>query len=283
MQKLFGLILTVGLASTSWADERIGDGADHLPLFDAHMHYKIEAWDEYPPGTVVELMDKSGVAQALVSSTPDRGTIKLWKFAPDRFVPEMRPYAGQANSRNWTTQPGMLEYIVKRLDSYPHTGIGEFHLHRIDVRDKDLINGIVSLAVERDLFIHIHSGAEPVRFLFKLEPRLKIVWAHAGMSDPPHVIRELMDKHEQLYADTSYRERDILSPGGIDAEWKALLIDHADRFMVGSDTWVNDQWAIYEELIAMNRKWLRHLPKDVAEQIAFKNAERLYQRKIQLD
>ncbi|MEG3620189.1 amidohydrolase family protein [Magnetovibrio sp. PR-2] len=283
MRKLGAFLSAFLIAVPVLADAPIGDGAADLPLFDAHMHYKIEAWDDYPPSTVVELMDKTGVAQALVSSTPDRGTIKLWKFAPDRFVPEMRPYAGQANSRNWTTQPGMLDYIVKRLDSYPHTGIGEFHLHRIDVRDKDLINGIVSLAVERDLFIHIHSGAEPVRFLFKLEPRLKIIWAHAGMSDPPHIIRDLMDRHENLYADTSYREHDILSPDGIDAKWKALLIDHADRFMVGSDTWVNDQWAMYQELMGMNRKWLRYLPKAVAEQIAFKNAERLYQRKIQLD
>ena len=41
-----------------------------VPIFDAHMHYKQEAWELYPVRTVIELMDRSGVAMALVSSTP---------------------------------------------------------------------------------------------------------------------------------------------------------------------------------------------------------------------
>lgn len=55
----------------------IGKGAETLPIFDAHVHYKEPAWAPYPPGTVLELTDKSGVAMALVSSTPGEGTIKF--------------------------------------------------------------------------------------------------------------------------------------------------------------------------------------------------------------
>ncbi|MCW8915667.1 MAG: amidohydrolase [Magnetovibrio sp.] len=267
----------------AFADGAIGDGVKTLPLFDAHMHYKEPAWDEYPVGTVIELMDKSGVAMALVSSTPDDGTIMLWEHAPDRIVPEMRPYKNQAGSGNWTKFPGMLDYITQRLDAYPHTGIGEFHLHRIDPADKDLINGIVSMAIKRDIFVHVHSGQEPVKLLLALEPNLKVIWAHAGMSEPPEVIEPLMEKHATLYADTSFRESDILAVDGIDPEWEALLIKFSDRFMVGSDTWVNDQWARYETLMAINRKWLSYLPREVAERIAYKNAQRLFERNIKLD
>ncbi len=32
--------------------------------------------------------------------------------------------------------------------------------------------------------------------------------------------------------------------------WEVLLLKHSDRFMVGTDTWVNSQWADYDRLIA---------------------------------
>ncbi|MEK9671873.1 MAG: hypothetical protein VW268_05135 [Rhodospirillaceae bacterium] len=58
------------------------------------MHYKEEAWAQFPEKTAIELMDKTGVAMALVSSTPDEGTIRLLAYAPNRVVPEIRPYHG---------------------------------------------------------------------------------------------------------------------------------------------------------------------------------------------
>jgi predicted TIM-barrel fold metal-dependent hydrolase len=129
--------------------------------------------------------------------------------------------------------------------------------------------------------VHIHSGAEPVKLFYELEPSLTIIWAHAGMSEPPEVVGPMMDRYATLYADTSYRERDILDgSGGIDPAWRQVITKHADRFMVGSDTWVNSQWDNYEDLIKTNRDWLRHFPKAIAEKIAFGNAERLFQRKV---
>jgi len=59
----------------------IGDGVKDLPIFDAHIHYKEPAWDAYPVESIIELMDKSGVAMGLVSSSPDEGTIMLWEYA----------------------------------------------------------------------------------------------------------------------------------------------------------------------------------------------------------
>jgi predicted TIM-barrel fold metal-dependent hydrolase len=90
-----------------------------------------------------------------------------------------------------------------------------------------------------------------------------------------------MARYTSLYADTSYRETDILNgTGGIDPEWRRVLENYADRFMVGSDTWVNDQWEAYDQLIAINRKWLAYLTPRTAKKIAFQNAERLFGRKI---
>lgn len=279
---ILALILVV-LPMSAQADEHsrpIGKGAETLPLFDAHVHYKRPAWETFPPGTVLELMDKTGVAMALVSSTPDEGTIKLWQYAPNRIVPELRPYYGTVGSSNWTKEPGIFGYLLKRLEGYPHKGIGEFHLHRVDPDDEPLLRKIAAEALKRDIYIHVHSGRGPVDQLFSIEPKLKIIWAHAGMSEPANVVEEMMARYEQLYADTSFREADILANNRIDPSWHKVLTRFQDRFMIGTDTWVNSQWEGYEALIAINRKWLSYFPRSIAEKIAFKNAEQLFGRKV---
>lgn len=260
----------------------IGKDAETLPLFDAHIHYKEPAWGPYPPATVVELLDKSGVAMALVSSTPDEGTIKLWEYAPQRIVPELRPYHGQAGSSNWTKASGMFDYLVKRLNAYPHEGIGEFHLHRVDPDDEPLLRKIAELAKARNIYVHVHSGKDPVELLYSLEPELTIIWAHAGMTESADTVEDMMATYETLHADTSFREGDILTPQDtIDPAWRRVLERFPERFMIGSDTWVNAQWDSYEQIIAKNRKWLGQFSRPIAEQIAYKNAERLFGRKVE--
>ncbi|MEP4193204.1 MAG: amidohydrolase family protein [Sneathiella sp.] len=262
-------------------EDPIGEGIKDIPLFDAHMHYKEPAWEAYPVQTVIELKDKTGVALALVSSTPDEGTIRLREFAPDRIVAELRPYHGSAGSSNWTKSEGMLDYIKDRLKTYSHVGIGEFHIHTLDRSDGPLLQAIAELAQEKSLPLHIHSGAEPVEYMYSLEPEMTIIWAHAGMSEPPEIVDDILTRYPNTYVDTSYRERDILAADGtINPAWRIVIDKHTDRIMVGTDTWVNSQWDDYEGLIALNRLWLKKLPREQAEKIAYKNALRLFNRSL---
>jgi predicted TIM-barrel fold metal-dependent hydrolase len=261
--------------------EPIGDAIRDVPIFDAHMHYKQPAWAAYPVKTVIELMDENGVAIAAVSSTPDEGSIRLFEFAPERIVPVLRPYHDDAGSSNWTKAPGMLAYLQKRIETYAHKGIGEFHIHDLDPSDRPLLRAIAQIAKARRIPLHIHSDAAPVRMFFKLEPELTILWAHGGMTEPAEVVGAMLDRYPTLYADTAYREFDILNGGGdISPAWRAVINRHSDKLMVGTDTWVNDQWDIYAKLIALNRLWLSKLPRNIAERIAYKNAERLFHRKV---
>ncbi len=198
-------LISAVLAVTPVVADPIGDGVDNLPVFDAHVHYKEPAWGPYPPGTVIELMDKAGVAMALVSSIPDDGTIKLFEYAPNRIVPEVRPYHGGWGSSNWTRAPEMLDYLRGRLDAHPHVGIGEFHAHSIDTKDDAFLRQVAKLAAERNVLLHIHTDeAETVKFFYDAEPKLTIIWAHAGMSAAPGVIEKMMDTYSTLYADLSY-------------------------------------------------------------------------------
>ncbi len=279
--RLLGLI-TALFAIPAFAEEPIGDAALTMPIFDAHIHYKEPAWNVYPPKTVIKMMDRNGVAMGLVSSTPDAGTIKLWKYAKGRIVPELRPYRKGAGSSDWTKDEGMEAYLERRLSRYPHEGIGEFHIRSIDPDDEDLLRAVTQMAKVRDIPIHVHSSAEPVELLYRLEPSLTIIWAHVGMTDGPDIAMKMFDKYPTLYADTSYRENDILVGGKLDTDWAKVIRKHHERLMIGSDTWVNSQWDIYDAIIDVNRKWLSLLPKEQAENIAFKNAERLFGRKIDL-
>ena len=262
----------------------IGDGVNALPIFDAHMHYKEPAWGAYPVASVIELMDRNGVAMALVSSTPDDGTIMLWEHAPSRIVPELRPYHGDAGSSNWTKAPGMTTYLERRLAAYPHEGIGEFHIHRLDTSDEPLFREVIAMAKERDIFLHVHSGADPIRWLYGLDPDVRIIWAHAGLSEPARNVYKLMEAFPTLVADTSLREYDIIDlNGGLNPEWRRIILNFQDRLMVGSDTWVNGQWDRYDAIMDSNRLWLSQLPRSVAEKIAYRNAERLFGRDVTMD
>jgi len=143
----------------------------------------------------------------------------------------------------------MFDYLLKRLNDYPHAGIGEFLLHSVDPDDELLLRRIAELAKSRDIYIHVHSGKEYVGLHFSLEPKLKIIWAHAGMSEPAQMVEKMMAGYETLYADTSFHERNILTPQGtMDPDSRRVLKGFLDRFMVGSDTWVNAQWDRYAEI-----------------------------------
>ena len=66
----------------------------------------------------------------------------------------------------------------------------------------------------------------------------------------------------------------FIRPGG----WRRLFEQYPDRFIVGSDTWVNERWGQYASIMNGYRDWLAELPQEVAEKIAFRNAERLFRK-----
>jgi predicted TIM-barrel fold metal-dependent hydrolase len=69
---------------------------------------------------------------------------------------------------------------------------------------------------------------------------------------------------------------DVASGGTLDPEWRALFLRHPDRFMVGTDTWVTSRWDTLVDGMRAVQAWLAQLPRGVAEQIAYRNAERLF-------
>jgi predicted TIM-barrel fold metal-dependent hydrolase len=56
----------------------------------------------------------------------------------------------------------------------------------------------------------------------------------------------------------------------------ALFLRHPDRFLVGTDTWVTSRWESVRDASEAVQRWLQQLPREVAEQIAWKTGERLF-------
>jgi hypothetical protein len=249
--------------------------APELPLFDTHIHYSAPDWAEYPEERILGILERAGIRRALVSSTPDEGTVRLHRKAPDRIVPILRPYRTREDMGHWWQDPAVLLYIESRLALKVHRGIGEFHLFTGQT-GTPVIKRLTELAVRENLYLHAHSDDLAIVELFTIEPRLRIIWAHAGMSAGPQVVGALLDRYPTLWVDLSIRNGDVAPGGTLDPAWRALFLRHPDRILAGTDTWTTSRWEALPGSVAEVRAYLAQLPRDVAEKIAFRNAERLF-------
>jgi hypothetical protein len=82
----------------------------------------------------------------------------------------------------------------------------------------------------------------------------------------------LMARYPLLMGELSYRPGLTCDGGMLCPEWQALLLKYPSRFVIGSDTWVNQRWQYYDELMQGYRTWLGGLPPEVARAIGWGNA-----------
>ncbi len=266
-------ILLIAIASIALILVSAAPGQDP-PIFDVHIHYSQPAWDVYPPDAALAILDRGGVSRALVSSTPDDGTLRLHAVAPGRIVPEVRPYRTRDDMGSWTKDPAVLAYVEGRLKRGIYRGIGEFHLSAGEVNDA-VPWAFVDLASRHGIVLHCHCDEGAVEGLAKIRADARVMWAHAGMSASAATVERLLDRYPNLWVELALRS-DVAPGGALDPAWRALFLKHPDRFMVGTDTWVNSQWERLPAILDGFRVWLRQLPPDVAAKIAHGNADRLF-------
>ncbi len=264
----------MGLALSVLAAPRAG-AADILPIFDAHLHYSHDAWESVPPQEAIAILRQAGLKRAMVSSSNDDGTQRLFAAAPDLVVPELRPYRTRGEIGTWMRDETVLTYVEERLKKYRYAAIGEFHVYGADA-DLPVVRRLVELARQYRLFLHAHSDADAVDRLFLQDPQARLLWAHAGFARP-EAVREMLAKHRNLWCDLAFRS-DHASGGKVDAAWRAVFEAFPDRFMVGTDTFTPERWHYIGEHANFARAWLADLPKDLAERIAWRNGEALFGR-----
>jgi hypothetical protein len=267
------LFLAAALAALSGAPA----SAQELKIFDAHMHYNQEPNPFYSVDQVLETFSRNNVAGILATSRPNKGTHQLVEAkAPGLWVvPFIRPYRVRADIKTWFEDPSIFDLIQDEFKRGYFRGIGEFHIYGKSAVSP-WVKKTVDFAVANDLYLHAHCDDEALLILFALNPRVRIIWAHTGFSVSPARVAELLEKYPALWGELSYRSGITHGGGKLSAEWRALFERHSDRFLIGSDTWIDERWASYDRIMGEYRHWLAQLPPDQAQRIAFGNAERLF-------
>ncbi|MEJ6000671.1 amidohydrolase family protein [Paucibacter soli] len=257
------------------------------PLFDAHLHYNVEAQQPHPLADVLGRMQRSGVRAVLANSRPNAGTLSLataldaTRAAGVRVVPFVRLYRDRADYGGWFADESIYQMVLDELargtPAGPYRGLGEFHLYDSAHADGPVAIKLMRLAEQRGLLVLAHVDDVAIDKLMAHAPKARLIWAHAGIGGAPiERVRELLQRYPGLLAELSYRPGLTDASGHLSPAWQALLSQQPERFLIGSDTWINQRWQYYEGLMSEARLWLGDLPAPAARLIAWGNGARLF-------
>ncbi len=261
------------------------------PLFDAHLHYNEEAQSPHPIQDVLARMQRNGVKAIVANSRPNDGTKNLADAkaqtakAGVTVIPFIRLYRNRADYDNWfrdeTIYTMVLDELARGTASGAYKGIGEFHLYDSNNANGAVAAKLMKLAEEKQLVILAHVDDAAIDLLMAHTPskgqQTKLIWAHTGIGGAPvERVRALMRKYPGLMGELSYRPGLTADNGQLSPEWRALITEFPSRFMIGSDTWVNQRWLYYDDLMKSYRAWLGGLPADIASKVAWDNGAALF-------
>jgi hypothetical protein len=237
------------------------------PLFDTHLHYNQEAWDgntgPYPPAEALARFQRNDV----------------------RVVPFVRLYRNREDYGNWFRDDTIFDMVQAELargtPSGPYRGLGEFHLYDSADANGPVARKLIVLAEQQQLAVLAHVDDVAIDLLMANAPskgqRLRLIWAHTGIGGAPiERVQALFERYPLLMGELSYRPGLTCGDGTLCPEWRALILKHPGRFVIGSDTWVNQRWSAYDEIMRGYRTWLADLPPDVAQRVAWGNAAALF-------
>ncbi|MBX3621329.1 MAG: amidohydrolase family protein [Rhizobacter sp.] len=280
------LLALAGAAVLAWPSAAAAEPYTG-PLFDAHLHYNVEAAEPYPIADVLGRMQRSGVRAIVANSRPNDGTkvLAAAREATQRagltVVPFVRLYRNRADYTGWHSDPSIVEMVLRELaagtEAGPYRGLGEFHLYDSANADGPTARRLMRLAQARGLVVLAHVDDVAIDKLMAHAPKARLIWAHSGIGGAPvERVRALLARYPTLMGELSYRPGLTEADGRLSAAWRALLSEQPERFMVGSDTWVNARWGEYEDLMRQARRWLGDLPPEAARRIAWGNGAEMF-------
>nr|WP_297351242.1 amidohydrolase family protein [uncultured Caldimonas sp.] len=257
------------------------------PLFDAHLHYNDDAQAPHPLPDVLGRMQRSGVRAIVANSRPNDGTRALasaseaTRAAGVTVVPFIRLYRNRADYTGWFADESIHRMVQDELSrgtaAGPYRGIGEFHLYDSANADGAVARKLMQLAQQKKLVVLAHVDGVAIDKLMAHAPDARLIWAHTGIGGVPvERVRELFDRHPGLVGELSYRPGLTQDDGQLTPAWRELLLRYPQRFVIGSDTWINARWQYYEELMRGYRVWLGGLPPEVARRIGWENGAEMF-------
>jgi len=256
-----------------------GRAQERIEIFDTHLHYNQEPTPFYSLDQLRDAFRRNGIVGIVANSRPNKGTHELVdaRWPELKVVPFIRPYRVRSDMQTWFNDPAIFELIKSEYARGYYRGIGEFHIYG-KAAESDWVKKIVDFAVEWNLYLHAHCDEEALLILFRHNPKARIIWAHTGFSVPPARVAKLLDQHKDaLWGELSYRGGITGGDGKLTDDWRDLFNRYSDRFLLGSDTWINERWFGYDTIFKEYRGWLAQLPAEQARRIASGNALRLFE------
>jgi hypothetical protein len=246
-----------------------------MDIHDGHIHYNEDVWKDLAPEHALELLDDNNIDRAIVFSTPEQGTRQLYRLAPGRIIPFLRPYRVFRDRFTWHSDTDMLAYVKREIESGFYKGFGEFHLFR-EHKETPVVRQMMQLVADHGLAVSAHADADTIEALIGMQPEVVMIWAHCGMDHPAKDVQRMLQQYPRLHCDLSFRDKltdvnDRLTP-----RWKALLERFPERFITGMDTYIPRRWAHLPEIKAYADTWLGQLDSDAARLIARDNIDRLF-------
>lgn len=293
-------------------EARIREGLQKgfLPIIDVEFHYGSQMIEIEK---LIKKMDENGVALTWLSPCGDWGrsevSLALNELYPDRIVPT----TVSGDGKLWhSADKSFLDRLAAVVRSGRYFAVGELEARHYyagpstspDAHtrvDSEAMKVVFELSKESGIPFLLHHEAED-KLLPELElmlgkyPEAKVIWCHVGRNRNPNTwkkfrraeaVREFLQKYPNLYFNF------CCSPPGtrfsgyvegimykwtfhgytLDREWKEVIEEFPDRFVLGSDVaplrfegWYDRVFDDYRKII------LKGVRKDVAERIAYKNA-----------
>ena len=203
--------------------------AAELPIFDAHVHYSHDAWDNLPPKEAIAILRRAGIKRALVSSSGDEGTQRLVAEAPDLVLPSLRPYRTRGDIATWVRDESVSTFLEDRLARQRYVAIGEFHLYGADA-DLPVARRMVTRRQQSPL--HAHSDPDAIERLFRQDPAARAFWARTRGSLQRPEPRPRDARRARTLVDLAFRSEPGGRRQGARQEWRAV---HGARItMVGT-------------------------------------------------
>lgn len=269
-QLLFSLFLALGLLFVK---------AEAFPLNDGHIHYNQDIWSRLSPGHALKLLSANGIERAIVFSTPTEGTEQLYDLAPQRVIPFVRPYRNDRDRFTYFNDDSIIPYLKEKIELGIFRGIGEMHLFK-ENKQTPVVRQIMQLAADHQLAVSAHADHETILTLLQLQPSVHLIWAHCGMDHPFADVKKVLEQHENLYCELSFRYGMFDENFQLRPEWKTLLEKSPEKFVLGMDTYVPRRWAALPEQVEVAREWLMQLTEETRNKIARENINNWFPNNI---
>jgi predicted TIM-barrel fold metal-dependent hydrolase len=256
------------------------------PLIDAHSHVP----NDTVIATYVTAMKRHNIAKVLllgvggVQKDDSAWIASAATRYPDQVLmalPLADPLADTASAR-----------LDEQLTRGRYRAVGEVHVRQVSRKidrspDSPAFGRVLETTARHKVPLVIHfeltdPAAAALGTALARHPTATVVLAHAG-EGPPARVEALLARHPNLMVDLSgmhFQRKPALAPetGPLDPQWKALIEKMPNRFMMGLDVWAARLFepALLDRLMKWTRRILGELSPAVAEQVAFKNAAKVY-------